>query len=211
MKIRIYVRSRWAAKCLAWYLKFVYRTTRWTFENKHILDDHSHQPRLFCFWHGRLAMMPFAWESSETFFMLLSQHGDGRFIGDILKCCGPFDLVYGSTNRGGMEAVRHVINLLKEGSPVGITPDGPRGPRETISHGTAILAYLSQAIVIPSSFSISRCLYLKSWDRFCLPFPFSSGHFSVGHPLPPPSHKHELDAWKKELKKRLDDLNEPHH
>lgn len=206
-KARALLRHPLTVRLLVWYLKFVYKTTRWTFYNQDILEPLEGKPRLFCFWHGRLSMMPFAWESSESFYMLLSKHGDGQFIGDILQRLGAsFELIHGSTNRNGAQAAIGVIHHLKAGHPVGITPDGPRGPRETVSEGTAVLAYLSQAVTIPATFFIKNSFCLKSWDRFCVPLPFSTGHYVVGDPIAPPAGREEFEEWRNTLRTSLNAL-----
>lgn len=184
MKLRFFFKKKWVAKLLSAYLKFVYKTTKWTYVNEEILEQTKGKPRIFCFWHENLAMMPFAWKLDEPFYMLLSQHGDGKFIGEMLKSLGPFEAVYGSTNKGGMNAAREIIKLLKTGAAIGITPDGPRGPRRSISPGLFFLARHSDAIIIPVTYKISNSIRLKSWDRFKLPLPFSQGSFFLMNPPP---------------------------
>jgi lysophospholipid acyltransferase (LPLAT)-like uncharacterized protein len=44
-------------------------------------------------------------------------------------------VVTGSSSKGGAHALREMIRLLKRGFRIGITPDGPRGPRMRVQMG----------------------------------------------------------------------------
>jgi lysophospholipid acyltransferase (LPLAT)-like uncharacterized protein len=107
-----------------------------------------------------------------------------------------YDAVRGSTARqrpgealvdkGGAAALRSLVRLLKSGGHIGITPDGPRGPRMRISPGTMLLAALSGAPIVPVTYSASFAVRFKSWDRFLLPLPFGRLHVAIGTPLTVP-------------------------
>jgi lysophospholipid acyltransferase (LPLAT)-like uncharacterized protein len=133
------------------------------------------------FWHSRLLMLPFIYPGSRI-HILISIHRDGEIIANVMKRFG-FGLVRGSSTKGGMAALREMIALLKQGSDLGVTPDGPKGPAEVVKGGVAQLAKLSGKAVIPISYSASRSVRCTSWDRFLLPIPFSRMVFVVGEPL----------------------------
>ena len=51
------------------------------------------------------------------------------------------DTIRGSSTRGGAKAMRNMIKAVKdEHRHLCITPDGPKGPRETVKRGTMQLA-----------------------------------------------------------------------
>jgi lysophospholipid acyltransferase (LPLAT)-like uncharacterized protein len=125
--------------------------------------------------------------------MLISVHRDGELIARTVAMLG-IAAVRGSTARqkpgedkakdkGGAAALRQMIRILKSGGGVGITPDGPRGPRMRVSPGTIALATLSGAPILTVSYSASRAIRFKSWDRFLLPLPFGRIHVAFGEPL----------------------------
>jgi lysophospholipid acyltransferase (LPLAT)-like uncharacterized protein len=205
--LKIFFRTKWASKLVALYLKFVYKTSKWSFDNKEVFKKTEHLPRIFCFWHGQLSMMPFAWGRDEKFYMLLSKHGDGQFIANVILNWKNLDIITGSTNRDGMNAIRKIVGHLRQNRPIGITPDGPRGPKHKVSEGTALLAYLSQAVVTPVTFHLSNCFYLKTWDRFCFPLPFSKGRFIFGEPFLAPSSKNDFVTWRSDLEKAMNGLS----
>ena len=68
--------------------------------------------------------------------ILISQSRDGRFIAAVVRRFG-INVAVGSSSRGGAVAVRGLLALLKQGCHVGITPDGPRGPRRRAADGVA--------------------------------------------------------------------------
>ncbi len=171
------------------YIRFVYWTSCWTKKNFHLPDQllKEGKPFLTCFWHGRLLMLPYGWVGRTTnpkhpFFMLISAHNDGRLISKTVHWFG-IDTIKGSTNRGGMEAFREIVKKTRLGHVIGITPDGPRGPFESISPGTIKVADLGNMPILPITFSTSRAKIFKSWDRFFLPLPFSKGIIAWGDPI----------------------------
>jgi lysophospholipid acyltransferase (LPLAT)-like uncharacterized protein len=176
----------WLARALGLYLDLVLRSTRWQFEGEaHIAPYLAQGPVIVAFWHERLPLMPALWarararNPARAGAVLASRHRDGRFIGAVL---GRFKLrvVYGSTGdgkkqRGGAASLRALLAALRAGDAVVITPDGPRGPRRVAALGTAQLAALSGAPVVPAASQIRPRLTLKSWDRMVLPLPFGRG------------------------------------
>ena len=135
------------ARLLGRYLAFTYRTTRWTFQGLEHLERTTKggAPGLVCFWHERLMMAPMlairaqAEGATMPTHVLVSGHNDGRFIGQTV---GRFGLgtVIGSSSKGGSGSLRNMLLLLRGGSNIVITPDGPRGPPKYAATGVAQLA-----------------------------------------------------------------------
>ncbi len=171
----------------ALYIRFVHATSRWSVEGgEHaaaLWDQDA--PFILAFWHGRLMLMPYCWRREKPIELLVSQHRDGQLIA---RTVGHFDLktIAGSTSRGGSAALRAMLRGLKRGGYVGITPDGPRGPRMRAGGGIADIARLSGAPVLPVAVATSRRRVLGSWDRFIVALPFSRGVFVWGAPIEAP-------------------------
>lgn len=172
------------AKIGSCFIRLVYWTNHWTYMGRENIDTlvQTQQPALFCFWHGRMAMMPCAWQWKKPFFMLLSHHADGQLISRVIGNFG-IGSVYGSTNRRGEEGARDVLDKLKNGAYVGITPDGPRGPGYKVSPGIIRLAQMANVPIIPTSHATSRRKIFRSWDRFHLPLMFGKGTLIAGEPI----------------------------
>lgn len=170
------------------YLWIVYNTSTWKLIDQHKLATFSEKtkPAIVAFFHGRLAMMPFAWKYNSPFFMLLSDHSDGHFIAKVIHHHG-INSIYGSTTRGGAKAMMELLRKLKTNIVIGVTPDGPRGPNQSVSPGIIQISRLGNCPIVPSTYSVSNRVILKSWDRFMIPLPFSRGVMITGEPIDIPT------------------------
>lgn len=190
-----------ACWCIHWYIRFVFVTISWSVEGaewpRRLRADGK--PFILAFWHGRLLMIPMAWQRLAPMHMLISGHPDGQIIADAVTYFG-VESVAGSTRRGGSAALRTMLKRLKEGDCVGITPDGPRGPAMTASIGIVNLARLAQVPILPITYATSRRRMLATWDRFHLPWPFGRGVYFWGEPIAIPW---ELDDSGLESARRL--------
>lgn len=173
------------ARLLGAYIAFVARTTRWHLVNHEaaLAEVRAGRPLILSFWHERLPVIPVVFRLAKAAepsaarlqpHVLVSQHRDGRFIGAAVERFG-FRMVYGSSRRGGGQALVEMVRILRGGNPIAITPDGPRGPRRQAAPGVAQLAALSGAAVLPLGAATSLHRLLPSWDRMMLPLPFGRG------------------------------------
>ncbi len=169
------------------YLWLVHVTSRWTDEGRDATEAawSGAEPVIIAFWHNRLLMMPYCWSSRAPFHMLISGHADGRLISKTTLWFG-ISTITGSSSKGGSSATRALVKLLKTGYSVGITPDGPRGPRMHAGDGPLALAKLSGVKIVPAAVSVSRRKVLSSWDRLIVPLPFSRGARIWGTPIDVP-------------------------
>jgi lysophospholipid acyltransferase (LPLAT)-like uncharacterized protein len=169
------------------YIRFVYATNRWSIEGAEHPRRLREQGRPFilAFWHGRLMMIPMAWQRMAPMHMLISAHRDGRIIADAVAHFG-VQSVAGSTRRGGSAALRTMVRQLAAGDCVGITPDGPRGPAMVASTGIVNVARLARVPIVPIVFATSRRRIMRSWDRLHAALPFGRGVFIWGEPIEVP-------------------------
>ena len=70
-------------------------------------------------------------------------------------------------------SLKSIFKLLNDNNYIGITPDGPRGPKEIVSEGIIKIAKSSKVPIIPVGFWSSKNFKLKSWDSFLITLPFS--------------------------------------
>lgn len=166
------------------YIRLIYHSGRWRVVGgdipKKFWDEGK--PFIVSFWHGRLLMMPYSWNHGKTIYMLISQHRDGELIA---RTVGHFGIrtAAGSSTRGGAQALRTMVKALKNGDYVGVTPDGPRGPRMRASEGITSVARLSGAPIIPVAYGSTRGRSLSTWDRFLVAGPFGRGVIVWGDPI----------------------------
>lgn len=174
------------------YIRFVYATTKWETINGQFARERwdENQPFILAFWHGRGFLMPYVWDTKHPIHMLVSQHRDGQIISRVISHFG-IKTIVGSTSRGGSAALRVILRTLKSGKLVGITPDGPRGPRMRVSGTVIDIARLSGVPILPCTYSISKGAPAGSWDRFLIGKPFSKGVFIWGEPITVPRNSDE--------------------
>ena len=184
------------------YLWLILHTNRWTLDGAENFAPHAAgAPAVFSFWHEHLPLMPalamLARRSAAyrpaPIHTLVSKHRDGQIIGAVVRQFG-IEPVLGSTSRGGAAGLRQLLRLLLGGAMIGITPDGPRGPRRQAAQGVAQLAALADVPILPCAARTSRRVVLNTWDRMSLPLPFGRGVVVCG-----PSVTVPRDAWREAL------------
>lgn len=143
------------------------------------------QPVIFAIWHNRLLMLPppfDRWFPTRQSIGLISASRDGDLVSLLIERSG-YGTIRGSTSRKGVIALRQLVDALAADSNVLFTPDGPRGPVYEVSPGVIFVAQKSGAPIVPLHMEYSGCWRLNSWDRFCVPRPFSKVRFILGPPV----------------------------
>ena len=191
------------------YIQLIKLTGRWRIDGTEIPTDmlKEGKPFLVAFWHGRLLMMSLAWPYQQNFKMVISRHRDGELIARTIKFLG-FDSISGSSSRGGAGSMRSILRALKSGEYVGVTPDGPRGPRMRAAKGIVFAACHAGVPILPLSYAARSCKTLTSWDRFLIPLPFCRGIIRWGKPIAITSNADEKEILQKtsDLEKQLNFL-----
>ena len=98
----------------------------------------------------------------------MSPHGDGEYITQVIHRLG-FGTARGSSTRGGLRAAIEQARYGRDGHPLGISPDGPRGPRQQCQPGIVVVAQRAGLPIVPLASGMRRGRRLRSWDRFELP------------------------------------------
>lgn len=208
-------RSERLRTALCWtaaqYIRLVHATGDWKVLNEEIPDrlHDTGQAFVLAFWHGRLLMMAYAWRHWRKVKILTSGHRDGQLVGRTMAHFG-VDSIVGSSSRGGAAAMVNLVRELRRGFCVGITPDGPRGPRMRASLGVLLVARLAKVPVLPLTFSSSHRWVAGSWDSFTLPLPFGRGVFIWGEPITVPENADDavLEAKRLELERAITALTD---
>lgn len=193
------------------YIRLVWHTGRWEIRGQEHIDSlfAADKTCIVAFWHGRLLMMPYGWRRPSTFHMLISSHRDGELIANTVNHLG-ISWIKGSTAKGGREkggaqALRTIVKALKAGEFVGVTPDGPRGPRMRASEGIVNMARLANVPILPLTYGVRAGKLLRTWDRFLLPMPFSKGVLLWGSPIivPRDAEPEQLAGVRRQLETEL--------
>ncbi len=136
---------------------------------------------IYAFWHGRMLALCFSHRRKKIHIMV-SEHRDGEMIARTVGRLG-FVPVRGSTTRGGLRALFQMADRAGAGYDVGISPDGPRGPRFQVQQGVITLAQRTGMPIVPLTNSASFRRTLSSWDRYIIPLPFSRVVIMLGEPI----------------------------
>ncbi|HBG34716.1 MAG TPA: hypothetical protein DER04_07285 [Holosporales bacterium] len=195
---------RAAGFLIAQYVRLIWLTNKWDLQQKNYPDPYweGGEPIIACFWHGRLLMLFKAWFGLHKLHMLISSHPDGEIIARATQNFG-FGWIAGSSTRGGNQALRNILRLLKRGDSIGVTPDGPRGPRYQASLGVIQMARLAKVAILPVSYSTTRGIFMKTWDHFFIPLPFGRGIIRYGPLIDVSTASKSDEEIREELEKSL--------
>jgi lysophospholipid acyltransferase (LPLAT)-like uncharacterized protein len=175
----------------------------------HVDDARRHAPHLiFAFWHGRMLPLSYGYRN-RSIHVLASQHRDGELMGQTIRLLG-FGHIRGSSTRGGARAIREMVFKLQEGFDLGITVDGPKGPRFTVKPGPLEVSKLSGSPVVPAAVSSRSHWVFRSWDAFAFPKPFTTVlvRFGPAVIVPGDAGPETLEAKRLELERVLRRMTE---
>jgi lysophospholipid acyltransferase (LPLAT)-like uncharacterized protein len=133
-------------------------------------------PVVFAFWHQTMLTCAHRFRN-KGIAILISRSFDGELIARTVELLG-FIAVRGSSSRGGVPALKQMADAYNAKHRCAFTADGPRGPARVAKAGPVQLAQLCSATWIGCYHAHpSRAWYLKSWDQFMIPKPFSTVTF----------------------------------
>ena len=137
-------------------IRLVRRSMRIRFSGRAEIDRliAAGQPFIVAFWHDQLFLMQYAYTGRKR-AMLISRHEDGELITRTIRHFG-LQAARGSSTVGGAAGLREIVRRLRNGWVVGITPDGPRGPRHEAHPGLIHAARLAQVPIVPVAFGASK-------------------------------------------------------
>jgi len=152
------------------------RTFRFTVENEETWLAHLQGGGkvLLCAWHQQFFATISHCENYRSYrpSIMISQSQDGEIVAGVAAKSGWLP-VRGSSSRGGSQALKILVEKLKETGLAAHIVDGPRGPAGKLKRGAIHLAQSTGAAIVPIYVSADKAWYFNSWDRFLLPKPFS--------------------------------------
>ncbi len=165
------------------YIRLLRATMRIEYRGREVLDAARSDPGAYIlvFWHSRFVLMPYAYPGGRM-AVLSSWHRDAVRLGEVLRRFG-YELSKGSSTKGGASGLLDFVRKAREGYDLGVTPDGPHGPRRVVKPGVIVAAGLAGLPIVPVTFSAAPARRLRTWDRTLLPRLFSRGTFVYGAPI----------------------------
>lgn len=165
-----------------------------------------HGPAIFLVWHEYIPC-PFYLRGFCDVSLLMSKHADGEILTQAARHMG-FGAVRGSTNRGGVQALREILRRGKS-TNLAITPDGPRGPRRKLAMGPVFLSSRLGLPLIPCGFGYDRPWRIeRAWDKFAIPRPYSRARSITAKVIqvPPKLDRAALETWRQKIESTLNDV-----
>ena len=201
------IRIKNLGKIVAWLIRAVGNTLHFRVINHAGMTFPTDKRHIWVFWHNRMFLIPWLRENlipGQEGAFLTSPSGDGSIIAD---ACSDFKLkpVRGSSSRRGAQAMVELAHYVKTGHDIGITPDGPRGPRYHMNLGVIKLAQLTGAELMPVHIRYDHAFRFKTWDGFLLPMPFSGVEIEFGKPFAVPRRmtEEQCEAERLQLEETL--------
>lgn len=191
-------------------LKAILLTCRYQVRDQHHLDETlaRHQHAIIAIWHESTAYALYL-HAGSNFHAASSYSFDGELAARLTHQFN-VECVRGSSSKGGAEVLRELEKAIPLVGCVGLTMDGPRGPRRHAQPGLAILSARTGVPVVPLAFAISKSWRLRTWDRMAVPKPFARILYGYGPPINPSENteREHIDAKRLEIEVCLNRVHE---
>jgi len=161
--------------------------------------------KIYIFWHENI-LFPICMRGHCNVAMLLSRHKDANLLSESAGFLG-FEYVRGSTFEGGTSAIRAMLRMSRD-KHLTMTPDGPRGPRRTMSQGPIYMASKLGLPLVLMGYGYDRPWRLGSWDRFAIPKPCSRARavWSPAIHIPPRLDRDGIEHYRLRMEQLLNRL-----
>ena len=137
---------------------------------------------VYALWHGE-QILPLCLNSGRQIVAMCSMSKDGEIQAGVLRDFG-FIAVRGSTSKRAERALIETIRYARKGHFVAFTVDGPKGPVYKVKSGLLLVSQKIGIRLIPiSAIAKNSLTFVKSWDKFKVPLPFSRTVAVYGNPI----------------------------
>ena len=140
---------------------------------------------------------------------LVSASVDGEVPARIATSWGA-EIIRGSANQTGALVLRDMQAMIKNGTAIVTTADGPNGPQHEFKVGAVLMARIGGTPLVPIACAADRAWYLDRWDRFMIPKPFAKIVLAVGEPIhvPKDAAMDKLEEFRREMQYATNALQE---
>ncbi len=155
------------------------------------------------FWHYSFLFL-FSFFRTFRAAVMVSGSRDGEYIARLAQLMGQVP-VRGSSNRGGVRALRDMIAKLRSGLNGAVVADGSQGPARKAQPGCILMASKTGMPIFPVAWAADRVVFFNSWDRTAVPLPFARIVVRVGEPIwvPADIDADQVEMFRRELEYRL--------
>ena len=156
-----------APRIIYFFIWIIFLTCKKSFSKTNLTNE----PCVVLFWHGRLALMSFAyvywWRNGQNpqrrAKVMISDHKDGEIIARVISFFS-IDAIRGSSSKGAVKALAQSFRELKSGIAV-------------------VIAQKQNAPIQILNYEASKFWQLKSWDKMIIPKPFSEISYTLSPPF----------------------------
>lgn len=156
----------------------VYRLSSWSWNiviqepEKLLQNIKNKKPYILAHFHGDEAALLFL-AGKYGLSTMISTSKDGEMMNVVYKMLGG-KTSRGSSTRGGVAALKGLIQLIKNGAGCNIAVDGPKGPIYEVKPGVFELSRLLNAdIFAGGAYCESAWKFPRSWNQAYFPKPFA--------------------------------------
>ena len=148
-------------------------------------DQTTATPVIIALWHEKLLLAPLLRKCApvQSCTAVVSGSRDGKLLATFIKTYKETDVIV-ATPKNRAHVLKEMIATLHKRKVLIITPDGPRGPRHTVKMGIIYSSMKSSATIVPIHWHASHAWQLPTWDKLCIPYPFSKVTFIIRPPIP---------------------------
>ena len=181
--LEVWLNFRLVPFLAAFLMKILTYTLRVRYQGEEPVQDFAAGGERFilAFYHRRLVMMPKAYPFRRStpdgaprgVAILSSDSRDGERSAATWRWFG-IHAVRGTAGHSGAQALVKMIRVVKDGWDLGITVDGPRGPRQQVKAGVLAVSRKTGAWIVPVCVGYERAWRLRTWDEMLVPWPFSA-------------------------------------
>jgi len=181
--------ARFIVKVIVIYIRFVYRTTKWTVKySGEISSARSCEDVSQCIilsWHGQVFVgILLRYLRNKQICVLSSSHKGIDSVHHLASILGNINVVRRYL-RNPKVTMSQVLSHIERGNDFYVTPDGSRGPRMRLKNTTLMnLAKKYSLPIVNISFATNRMINMNRWDKMTVPLPFGSGIISLHQEIP---------------------------
>jgi lysophospholipid acyltransferase (LPLAT)-like uncharacterized protein len=168
-----------------WIIWLILKSCRVTIEGGEKFSEalKSGHPCILALWHNRIVLMEYTLLRhgcpNRKYLAVISNSRDGRLIERATKKYPQGGVVRIPHNKRS-QGLRTMVERLRRGDVLMLTPDGPRGPKYQAKPGIVYAAKQSEATIVPLCWKADRYWQFSSWDSFMIPKPFSKVDVTIG-------------------------------
>jgi lysophospholipid acyltransferase (LPLAT)-like uncharacterized protein len=162
----------------------------------------SHQDIFDCY-NGLPRLM-----QDRAFASMVSYSRDGGLAATGLQTLG-YEVVRGSSSRGGGEGLLMLRGHLASGSSVVMAVDGPQAPLGDVKAGVVRLAGASDVPIVPiRAWGKNQWRLVRSWAKVAVTMPFSPAVVCLGRPVVVPRDTTDSRPYQIDIAQQIADLSE---